>query len=54
MTAYLFAHFIGEQPDSEQVYFSISKDGLHFTDLNQGCAVLKNPLGEKVNCPLST
>lgn len=47
MTAYLFAHFIGEQPDSEQVYFSISKDGLHFTDLNQGRAVLKNPIGEK-------
>ncbi len=27
-SAYLFAHFIGEQKDGEQIYFSVSRDGL--------------------------
>ncbi|MGO4936091.1 family 43 glycosylhydrolase [Fundicoccus sp. Sow4_H7] len=45
--AYLFAHFISEQKDGEQVYFSVSKDGLHFTDLNEGFPVLKSEIGEK-------
>ncbi|HJB22775.1 MAG TPA: family 43 glycosylhydrolase [Candidatus Jeotgalibaca pullicola] len=47
MAAYLFTHFIGEQKDGEQVYFSISKDGLNFLDLNQGTPILKSKLGEK-------
>ncbi|MFB8636085.1 family 43 glycosylhydrolase [Enterococcus casseliflavus] len=47
MTAYLFCHFTGEQKNGEQVYFSVSKDGLTFTDLNQGHPVLKSDLGEK-------
>lgn len=46
-SAYLFAHFIGEQKDGEQIYFSVSKDGLHWNDLNQGKPVLYNNIGEK-------
>lgn len=44
---YLFAHFIGEQKDGEQIYFSISRDGLHWKDLNGGQAVLRSEIGEK-------
>ncbi|TDL69149.1 glycosyl hydrolase family 43 [Paenibacillus amylolyticus] len=44
---YLFVHFIGEQPDGEQVYFSYSEDGLHWKDLNGGSPVLFSDLGEK-------
>ena len=41
MACYLFTHFIGEQSaHSEQVYFSVSPDGLHWQDLNQGQPVL--------------
>ncbi len=46
MAAYLFAHFIGEQKDGEQVYFSVSKDGLHWADLHDGKPVLYATLGE--------
>lgn len=44
---YLFVHFTGEQEDGEQVYFSISEDGLHWKDLNHGNPVLKSNIGEK-------
>lgn len=44
---YLLAHFIGEQPDGEQIYFSYSENGLHWKDLNNGRAVLRSNLGEK-------
>lgn len=45
---FLFAHFIGEQsPNGEQVYFSVSKDGLYFDDLNNGKPVLLSNVGEK-------
>ena len=43
--AFLFAHFIGEQPDGEQVYFSVSQDGLHWIDLYDGKPVLKSKIG---------
>ena len=46
MAAYLFAHFIGEQKDGEQVYFSVSRDGLHWKDLNNGNPVLYSKIGE--------
>jgi len=46
MAAYLFAHFIGEMKDGEQVYFSISRDGLHWKDLNYGNPVLYSNVGE--------
>lgn len=45
--AYLFAHFIGEDKLGEQIYFSVSKDGLHWNDLNAGKPVLISGLGEK-------
>lgn len=47
MAAYLFVHFIGEQKDGEQIYFSVSRDGLHWTDLNEGRPVLKSTIGTK-------
>lgn len=47
MAGYLFVHFIGEQEMGEQIYFSISKDGLHWTDLNGGKPVLISDIGEK-------
>ncbi|MHA7963825.1 family 43 glycosylhydrolase [Paenibacillus sp. CAU 1782] len=46
-SGYLLAHFIGEEPDGEQVYFSYSEDGLHWKDLNGGQPVLRSGLGEK-------
>lgn len=45
MAAYLFAHFIGEEKDGEQIYFSVSRDGLHWRDLNNGTPVLFSQTG---------
>lgn len=45
-SAYLFAHFIGEQTDGEQIYFSVSRDGLRWRDLNDGKPVLYSNVGE--------
>lgn len=48
MSAYIFVHFTGEErPDGEQIYFSVSRDGLHWNDLNRGEPVLTSQLGEK-------
>ena len=44
---YLFVCFTGEQPDGEQIYFSVSKDGRKWEDLNQGNPVLRSGIGEK-------
>ncbi len=46
-SAYLFAHFIGESPRGEQIYFSVSEDGLNWTDLNNSEPVLLSDLGDK-------
>lgn len=46
-TGYLFVHFTGERRDGEQVYFSLSRDGLHWKDLMGGCPVLRSDIGEK-------
>lgn len=47
MAGYLFAHFTGErQQDEEQVYFSFSRDGLFWKDLNGGKPVLRSQTGE--------
>ena len=46
-TGYLFAHFTGEQKDGEQIYFSLSRDGLHWEDLAGGQPVLRSNVGEK-------
>lgn len=47
MSGYLFVHFIGEEKDGEQIYFSVSKDGLHWSDLNHGTPVLRSEIGCK-------
>ncbi len=47
-SGYLFAHFIGEQTENgEQIYFSVSEDGLNFKDLNDCQPVLISTVGEK-------
>ncbi len=45
---YLFVHFTGTQEtaDCEQVYFSVSTDGLNWTDLNDNSPVLTSTIGE--------
>lgn len=47
-TAYLFTHFVGTESnaDSEQIYFSVSKDGTKWTTLNEGSPILKSNVGE--------
>lgn len=45
--AYLFVHFIGEGENGEQIYFSVSRDGLHWKDLNNGKPVIVSKVGEK-------
>ncbi len=46
-TGYLFAHFIGEErTDGEQIYFSVSRDGLNWKELNDRKIVLRNEIGE--------
>ncbi|MDT0318977.1 glycoside hydrolase family 43 protein [Streptomyces millisiae] len=46
-TGYLMAHFTGEHANGEQVYFSHSRDGLHWTDLNDGAPVLLSTVGTR-------
>ena len=46
-SAYLFAHFTGESPKGEQIYFSVSEDGQHWTDLNNSEPVLISTQGEQ-------
>lgn len=45
---YLFVHFTGHEgaASHEQTYFSISTDGLNWTDLNNNQAVLTSNIGE--------
>lgn len=46
--AYLFVFFTEEnKKDGEQVYFAVSKDGLHWTDLKADGPVLKSDVGDK-------
>lgn len=47
MPGYLFVYFTGEDKNAEQVYFSLSKDGLFWKDLNRGNPVLCSDIGEK-------
>ena len=44
---YLFAYFTGEENNGEQLYFSVSEDGLHWKDLNKGKPVLVSRTGEQ-------
>jgi hypothetical protein len=45
--AYLMVHFTGQSARGEQIYFSVSEDGLHWTDLNNSEPVLVSALGDK-------
>lgn len=45
---YLFVYFAGEKyDDGEQIFFAVSKDGLHWQDLNRNKPILVSTLGEK-------
>lgn len=44
---YLFVTFTDGRDDGEQIYFAISRDGLHWQDLNQGNPILTSSIGEK-------
>lgn len=48
-TGYLFVFFTGaeETKEDEQVYFSVSRDGFHWYDLNAGRPILQSSVGEK-------
>ena len=43
---YLLVHFTGEHRDGEQIYFAVSRDGLHWHDLSE-TPVLKSTVGMK-------
>ena len=45
-TGYLFVHFTGEEKLGEQIYFALSRDGLHWMDLKEGKPVLVSDIGE--------
>lgn len=47
IAGYLFVTFSGESPQGEQVYFSLSRDGFFWQDLNGGKPVLCSDIGEK-------
>ncbi|MGZ3146427.1 glycoside hydrolase family 43 protein [Lentzea chajnantorensis] len=46
-TGYLMAHFTGESASGERLYLAHSKDGLHWTDLNDGAPALLSTVGTK-------
>jgi len=47
LEAYLFVHFTGESETGEQIYFSVSTNGLNWYDLNNSAPVLYSNVGEK-------
>ncbi|MEV0567510.1 glycoside hydrolase family 43 protein [Dactylosporangium sp. NPDC050588] len=46
-TGYLMAHFTGESSTAQQIYLAHSKDGLRWTDLNNGGLVLSSNVGTR-------
>ncbi|MBQ7945029.1 MAG: glycoside hydrolase family 43 protein [Lachnospiraceae bacterium] len=47
-TGYLFVYFTGEDTEAgEQIYFSLSEDGLHWKDCNRCEPILISQIGEK-------
>ncbi|MBE5796275.1 MAG: 1,4-beta-xylanase [Clostridiales bacterium] len=48
---YLFTHFTREDEGGEQVYFSVSPDGLHWQDLREGPALVWNQGDQGVRDP---
>ncbi|NLN22652.1 MAG: hypothetical protein GX164_01165 [Clostridiales bacterium] len=45
-SAYLFAYFVGNRPEEEQLFYAISEDGYNFRKLSDE-PVLKSCLGKK-------
>lgn len=45
LTGYVMAHFTGESSTGQQIYLAHSRDGLHWTDLNNGNLVLRSNVG---------
>jgi hypothetical protein len=46
-TGYLMAHFTGESASGEQIYLAHSRDGLRWTELNNGGTVLTSTIGTR-------
>ncbi len=46
MAGYIFVYFTEEDKGGEQVYFSISRDGLYWQDLNAGQPTLVSSIGD--------
>lgn len=44
---YLFVTFTDGRADGEQIYFALSRDGMHWQDLNGGNPVLCSHIGER-------
>ncbi|MFC9128256.1 glycoside hydrolase family 43 protein [Streptomyces sp. NPDC057099] len=44
---YLMTHFVGEGAAGQQIYFSHSVDGLHWSDLNGGGMTLRSTVGTR-------
>lgn len=47
MSRYLFVYFTGNEPEQERIHFAISKDGYHFTPLNQNQPIITQTKGKK-------
>ena len=45
--AYLFTHFTETKGDLEYVWFAVSRDGLHWTDIGSDKPILASKLGTK-------
>ncbi len=45
--AYLFAYFVGNEPNEERIHFAVSKDGYNFEALNGNKPVITQTKGKK-------
>ncbi len=44
---YLFAYFVGNEPEQERIHFAVSEDGYHFEPLNNNQPVIIQTKGKK-------
>lgn len=45
--AYLFAYFVGNEPEQERIHFAVSRDGYNFEALNENKPVIIQTKGKK-------
>ena len=45
--AYLFVHFVGNEPEKERIHFAVSQDGYNFTELNGSEPVIIQTKGKQ-------